>query len=266
MNFNLLLTQFGVFNPNISWVNCYDDNNKDIQCRTTISSKKIVKDSKVKDNKNLVVSDFSLDNTNVLIKLKTILELQRLQFVSTYELLEYETLLMNYCCKYISQSNDVQLCRLLQLLKKVQQISEILIGRVRGTRQMKFTHNCSKTHVVKSSYNFCKSRAECKFNYSNFQNGCYQHHYVHNNVYADITSLIQYLENVKDDDIESFTKKNRNVHTCISTLAYVTKHMYEELNIFKLYERGTGDINSKIEKFHVNNHKHRRSFRNRRSR
>jgi len=97
------------------------------------------------------------------------------------------------------------------------------------------TLKIDKDTLPRSSYKFCEYNYECSFNYDRQdkkKKGCYAQHYVHNYVYSDVLSIINYLEFINK------TKQEINygeLLKCITTVTFVINHMKEELDSLYLY-------------------------------
>lgn len=100
--------------------------------------------------------------------------------------------------------------------------------------------------IPRSSYKFCEFGYECTFNYqpsSKSKNGCYSQHFVHNLVYEDIHTLIDYFKSIEDKT--GHPKINiQEVSKCINTISYVINHMLDEIKNVEYYK-----INSPKEKY-----------------
>jgi hypothetical protein len=96
-----------------------------------------------------------------------------------------------------------------------------------------YTHKTIKNTVPRSSYKFCNRRHECHYNYLHKEyDGCYAQHYVHNMVNADLSALLDYIENTPNDKI-----KTNEIKTTIKTMSFVINHMVDELqNIYNIYD------------------------------
>jgi hypothetical protein len=74
--------------------------------------------------------------------------------------------------------------------------------------------------IARSSYKFCVYRSKCINKYKN--NNCTKHHFVYDLLYADLNSLINYVEYSKKISIDEIMKS-------INTINYVLHHMLNEL-------------------------------------
>ena len=90
--------------------------------------------------------------------------------------------------------------------------------------------------IPRCSYKFCSYQDNCSYNYNNkSKNLCYQDHYVHNMVSADLKILLQYInENNKIDNTKNIIHTKEILKT-INTLSFVISHMECELRTKCLY-------------------------------
>ena len=118
--------------------------------------------------------------------------------------------------------------------------------------------NENKTTKIfqRSSYKFCSYNYECEFNYNvKKYKGCFAQHYVHNIVYADITTLIKCIIKLDKINIELI----RELKKSMSTISFVINHMYEELkNVLLVSKKSFGHINRKTSRKRNNNNKRRK--------
>nr|QBK88656.1 MAG: uncharacterized protein LCMiAC01_03340 [Mimivirus LCMiAC01] len=92
-----------------------------------------------------------------------------------------------------------------------------------STDSIREANNMELNSIPRSSYKFCRYNYECEFNYNSYNKGCYAQHFVHNMVYADLTVLLEYINNTINHSISEIKKS-------INTIYFVMNHMYDELN------------------------------------
>jgi hypothetical protein len=121
--------------------------------------------------------------------------------------------------------------------------------------------------IPRSSYKFCNFNHNCNSNYvSVSKKPCNSQHFVYNSLYADVSSIINYLEycnkytkndngdeensSEEDDFVLPEIKINYSeIHTCMKTISFVLKHMGDELiNVKKTYCPNEENL----DKFHNN--------------
>jgi|688.fasta_scaffold300881_2 hypothetical protein len=139
-------------------------------------------------------------------------------------ILEYQILIINYIRKQLKCQDDIKLNPddILSKLGWLLNTSNYLSDKI-GLQQFHHKNSCPD-QVARSSYKFCNYNFECQFNYNvKKHNGCFAQHYVHNLVYADIESVINYMINNRLSICYDEIRKS------INTISFVIGHMYEEL-------------------------------------
>ena len=199
--------------------------------------------NKLVENNNVVEDIF---NINIFIEK---IEKKNIQLLNSLELLELELEISINLNKYYFSYNNNNKSIIIKLLNKILNICQILKDKLNmKTIQIK-KDMINKNNVPRSSYKFCNHKDACKFNYSKDKNKkCHNHHYVHNLLEYDIYTIIYYIENLIT---ENNLNNNQEIIKSFTTINYVIKHMYEELNNIKLYSKK----NECIEKYHHYNYK-----------
>lgn len=88
--------------------------------------------------------------------------------------------------------------------------------------------------ISRCSYKFCSYQDNCSYNYNlKTKNLCYQDHYVHNMVSADLKILLDYIHLKYDKN--SLVLHNKEILKTINTLSFVIGHMELELRTKCLY-------------------------------
>jgi hypothetical protein len=88
--------------------------------------------------------------------------------------------------------------------------------------------------ITRCSYKFCSYQDSCTYNYNlKTKSLCYQDHYVHNMVSADLKILLDYI-NQKSDKTQIILH-NKEILKTINTLSFVIGHMENELRTKCLY-------------------------------
>lgn len=155
--------------------------------------------------------------------------------IDVITLLEWQTYLSSHLKKYIKQCSELAEYKLdynlhISKFEWLAKVSKLLSDKAGLKITCHKTNNYDIQHgiIPRSSYKFCEYNYDCQYNYREEKyNGCYAQHFVHNLVYADISSVIYYLKYIHESN------KNYNYDElvkCITTVAYVIKHMYEELS------------------------------------
>ena len=185
-----------------------------------------------------------IDSSKVADRLNRALEtIGSLVSHSDVENLENQDLVASYVFKYVIQNNSCSVEVLDRCLKYLSSTSEYFNKKVGGGRVTSSKRSDSRNHISRCSYKFCIHTYCCQYNYPESgkhrkreNKGCYSDHYVHGKVNQDITSLRNYINNLCKENGETKTiviRNNQEIIKCINTIAYVIKHMYDELwNIY----------------------------------
>ena len=190
--------------------------------------------------------DYTIDNPEVIKKIDKITNITKLDKMTSLELLEKQEFITNYLSRYFIQNTKLNYNFVLTNVAWLIKVSSILAKRI----NQKITNVKSKkknNNVSRSSYKFCIHNSQCEFNYGTKKKSCNSDHYVHSNVYTDLSSLQQYIQ-TKTITNECF-ESNREITKCINTIAYVVRHMYDELRNVCLYQN-----KENYEKVHFNNY------------
>ena len=172
--------------------------------------------------------------------------INNLKNLTSLEILQNEMKLIKILSKYCLENNILDYYFFYNSLQLFSKINNILKNRL---NQPTINHENEDINlgIPRCSYKFCNFKASCSYNYNNKyvkgnKNICYQDHYVHNMVSADINILIKYIElNNQDGKI----KHNKEILKSINTLCYVINHMENELKEKCMYLN-----KSEWEKFH----------------
>lgn len=186
----------------------------------TIIENKINEIEKDYDQKLKYVESLYNDRTNIdLIKSKN----------SLY-ILQKELEIIKILTKYTLQNKFLNYTFFKSSLLLLLELSEVLRLRL---HQKEITHSISdksklyNESLYRCSYKFCSYHSNCVYNYNKTKNLCYQDHYVHNMISADIKILIIYIDKkVVDTDTICHTKE---ILKTINTLSYAICHMENEL-------------------------------------
>jgi hypothetical protein len=88
--------------------------------------------------------------------------------------------------------------------------------------------------ILRCSYKFCSYQDNCIYNYNLKTKGlCYQDHFVHNMVSADLKILLDYIQRQYND--QDLVLHNKELLKTINTLSFVIGHMELELRTKCLY-------------------------------
>lgn len=147
-------------------------------------------------------------------------------------ILEKELDIIKLLTKYSLLNNTLEYNFTVKTLNILLDFSETLRIRL-GQKPLTSDKNNSEV-ITRSSYKFCSYKDSCTYNY-NFKdkNMCYQNHYVHNMVSADLRILIKYIVNKYTS--QTNISHNKDILKTINTLSFVIAHMESELKTKCLY-------------------------------
>ena len=135
--------------------------------------------------------------------------------------------------KYSLQNNQLNYTFFINSLNLLFNLSEALRIRL-GQKEINIEKkNYSDDNISRCSYKFCNFKDTCNYNYNKSKNMCYQDHYVHNMVSADLKILIEYIEQKYGNT--KVVLHNKEILKTINTLSYVINHMENELKTKCLY-------------------------------
>lgn len=154
--------------------------------------------------------------------------------------LENEDFVASYTFKYIIQNNTCELAVLLRALEYILTTSTYLaekIGAKSHVLNFKTLAPVSKG-ITRCSYKFCQYSHFCEYNYpekkGKVSKGCYSDHFVHHKLVQDLQFLISFVKKTYGSDQPTIcVRSNQEIIKCVNTIAFVVKHMYDELwNIY----------------------------------
>jgi len=221
-----------------SWYQLYSnipEYNKDI----TIFIEKL----KINNNKNEVTIESKLNKIEEeyekkLNELKIICTNQeiinQIKSKNSLEILQKEVEIIKLLTKYALQNNQLDYNFFLKSLKFLLQISEVLRIRLGQKEIVHENKICISDNLSRCSYKFCNFKENCTYNYNILNKSqCYQDHYVHRMVSADLSILIEYIEKKFYD--KNFVIHNKEILKTINTLSFVINHMENELKLKCMY-------------------------------
>lgn len=152
---------------------------------------------------------------------------------SSLLILEEEYLIIKLLSKYTLQNNYLNFDFFMKSINLLLVTSEILSERLKLTKIVHKVKNYN-TYIPRCSYKFCNFKNDCFYNYSQkTSNVCYQDHYVHNMVEADLIILKDYISLKFNEN--NLVVPNKEILKTINTLSFVIEHMYSELKSRCLY-------------------------------
>ena len=220
-----------------TWYNKYLNNNKN-EIDADIFNK--LKNILLSNNQNTVQNKVAQIESEYQLKLKEIEELctndakiENLQNENSLKILQKELDVIKLLTKYSLQNNQLNYTFFMNSLNLLFKLSETLRNRL-GQKEINVEKKTySDDNIARCSYKFCNFKDSCNYNYNKSKNMCYQDHYVHNMVSADLKILTEYIEQKYGDT--KIVPHNKEILKTINTLSYVINHMESELKSKCLY-------------------------------
>lgn len=148
-------------------------------------------------------------------------------------LLEEQSYFIKILSKYILQNNYIESTFFNKCIDILINTSQELMKRL-GQLEIVHKNKNFNNYIPRCSYKFCSFKEECFYNYNiKTKNVCYQDHYVHNMVLADLIILKEYIEKFFSNN--KILIPNKEILKSINTLSFVIDHMYLELKSRCLY-------------------------------
>jgi len=177
------------------------------------------------------------DNFNELMNKINDYDLEKIpsefEKLTSLDLLDEELKIVKLISKYTLQNNYLNYGFFLKSLDVILIQSNILSKRL---KLQPIDHKVKNynSYIPRCSYKFCNFKNECFYNYNRkTKNVCYQDHYVHNMVSADLIILIDYIKSKFNEN--KLIIPNKEILKSINTLSFVVDHMYSELKSRCLY-------------------------------
>lgn len=149
-------------------------------------------------------------------------------------ILQKELDIIKLLTKYALQNNHLNYTFFYKSIKFLFKLSELLRIRLKQKEVIHDNKIIKSINLPRCSYKFCSYKDACLYNYNNItKNQCYQDHYVHNMVSADLNILIKYFEQHFKDN--NFVIYNKEILKTINTLSFVINHMENELKSKCMY-------------------------------
>jgi len=158
--------------------------------------------------------------------------LENYEKLTSLEIIKKELEIIKLLSKYSLQNNYLEYDFFVKCIMFTLKLSQILSKRLKQ-ETVKYDNITFNNGIPRCSYKFCNFKDSCIYNYGNNKNICYQDHYVHNMVSADIKVLLEYIHlNYKDKEM---ILHNKEIQKSINTLSFVIGHMESELKAKCLY-------------------------------
>lgn len=160
-------------------------------------------------------------------------QIESIKKANSLFILQKELDIIKLLTKYTLQNKNINYDFLIKCLNVIYNFSECLRNRI-GQKEIINNYDSSKDNISRCSYKFCSYQDNCTYNYNlKIKNLCYQDHYVHNMVSADLKNLLNYIKNKYENTKIIF--HNKEILKTINTLSYVIGHMELELRTKCLY-------------------------------
>lgn len=163
-------------------------------------------------------------------------EITKIYNQNSLYILQKELDIIRLLTKYTLQNKNIDYNFFISCLNILLSLSEVLRTRL---GQKEIIHDKQKQNkyndnsIYRCSYKFCSYKDTCKYNYDlKTKNLCYQDHYVHHMVSADLKILLEYIKTKSND---ATFLHNKEVLKTINTLSFVIGHMESELKTKCIY-------------------------------
>ena len=223
----------------LSWYNTFYDNKSKMIIEDELFNK-LLNTLKNQTNQNSVQVKVNQLETEYQQKLKEIellctnvdnIEIVKIE--NSLKILQKELDVIRLLTKYSLQNNQLNYTFFMNALKLLYNLSESLRNRI-GQKEISIEKkNYTDDNISRCSYKFCNFKDSCNYNYNKSKNLCYQDHYVHNMVSADLKVLMDYIEQKYGND--QVVAHNKEILKTINTLAFVINHMESELKSKCMY-------------------------------
>jgi hypothetical protein len=223
----------------LSWYNTFYDNKSKMIIEDELFNK-LLNTLKNQTNQNSVQVKVNQLETEYQQKLKEIellcTNVDNIEIVkkeNSLKILQKELDVIRLLTKYSLQNNQLNYTFFMNALKLLYNLSESLRNRI-GQKEISIEKkNYTDDNISRCSYKFCNFKDSCNYNYNKSKNLCYQDHYVHNMVSADLKVLMDYIEQKYGND--QVVAHNKEILKTINTLAFVINHMESELKSKCMY-------------------------------
>lgn len=224
----------------LSWYNNFSDK-PNIEINNIDKYIDILKNSNLNSVEDIIkdkLNQLETDYDNKLVQLDDICNnnnyLNEIKNKKSLIILQKELEIIKLLTKYALQNNQLDYVFFHKSLKFLYELSEILRIRLNQKEIIHENKIVTSNNLPRCSYKFCNFKDTCSYNYNtNISNPCYQDHYVHRMVSADLLILIEYIEEkFKNPD---FIIYNKEILKTINTLSFVINHMENELKTKCMY-------------------------------
>lgn len=213
------------------------NNNHYNDCISKLKNKYINKSSNINNKVNQLEQDYEIKMQSLPSLCDNIEEQNKIKKDNSLHILQKELDIIKLLTKYSLLNNTLDYNFLVKSLTFLLDLSETLrlrLGQKLVLHDTELKEMKDVSTITRSSYKFCSYKDNCTYNY-NFKdkNVCYQNHYVHNMVSADLKILIKYITTNYNPEIN--ISHNKDILKTINTLSFVITHMENELKTKCLY-------------------------------
>lgn len=223
----------------LSWYNTFYVNKSKMIIEDSLFNK-LLNTLKNQTNQNSVQVKVNQLETEYQQKLKEIellcINIENIEIVkkeNSLKILQKELDVIKLLTKYSLQNNQLNYTFFRNSLKLLYTLSEALRTRIGQKEIVIDKKNYVDDNISRCSYKFCNFKDSCNYNYNKTKNLCYQDHYVHNMVSADLKVLMDYIEQKYGND--QVVSHNKEILKTINTLSFVINHMESELKSKCMY-------------------------------
>ncbi len=165
-------------------------------------------------------------------------EVEKVKLLNSLLILQKELDIIKLLTKYTLQNKVLDYDFIVACLNILLTLSETLRTRLGQKEIVHDKTNSTSTPgdftISRCSYKFCSYQDNCTYNYNLKTKAlCYQDHYVHNMVSADLKILLEHIK-VKYEKTK-MVLHNKEILKTINTLSFVIGHMETELRTKCLY-------------------------------
>lgn len=221
------------------WYNkYYNENNKMIIDNDLFNKlKNLLKNQNTQNSVQVKVSQLESEYSQKLKEIEVLclhkIQIENLKKDNSLKILQKELEIIKLLTKYSLQNNNLNYDFFVNALNLLFILSETLRNRLGQKEIVMEKKSYTEESISRCSYKFCNFKDSCNYNYNKSKNMCYQDHYVHNMVSADLKVVIDYIEQKYGET--KMILHNKEILKTINTLSFVINHMESELKAKCMY-------------------------------
>ena len=203
-----------------------------------------IEEKNVESKINQIEKDYQDKLAEVQKLCQSLEQVEELKQKSSLLMLQKELDIIKLLTKYTLQNKTLDydfFVACLNILLGVSETLRIRLGqkeiqhdKTQGSHIMLETQEKQEGIISRCSYKFCSYQDSCTYNYNlKTKSLCYQDHYVHNMVSADLRILLEYIKQKYEKT--KVVAHNKEILKTINTLSFVIGHMEIELRTKCLY-------------------------------